>query len=129
MVPMIEDNPLTIHVFSTPSGVVVEMIGTADINALSAMRSALLQAARNTRTETNQQTLIVDMRRVDYVDSAGLSALVAVAKALTPHSESLHILVSEGGQPDRALRLVRFDTIMSVIHEPPVPNAGGKLHS
>jgi anti-anti-sigma factor len=118
MTVILEKDPLTINSMTTPDGIVVELTGTADLNMMSAMRSVLLGAAEETLSGPDKKALTVDLRQVDYIDSAGLSVLVAVAKALTPASGALRVFVSGGGQPDRALHLVRFDMIMSITRKP-----------
>ncbi len=110
----LEIAPLTVSTLTTPAGVAVELAGTVDLNTVAVMRGALMGAAEEALSGSGRRALTVDMRRVDYIDSAGLSALVAAAKALTPASGALHVLVSGGGQPDRALHLVRFDAIMGI---------------
>ncbi len=106
---------MTARTLTTPAGLSVELTGQADLNALPLMQSALLSAAEATLAAPGRSGLTVDLCRVSYIDSAGLSALVAAAKALTPGARELRVLVTSGGQPDRALRLVRFDAIMAVI--------------
>ena len=91
------------------------MVGIADLHAVPVLRDALMGAAEGTLSATPCRGLTVDLSRVDYIDSAGLSLLVAAAKALAPASGELRVRVAAGGQPDRALRLVRFDAIMTVI--------------
>jgi anti-anti-sigma factor len=107
--------PPTARTFTTPDGVTVELAGQADLNALSILHSAVVGAAEETLAVPGHKDLTVDLRQVDYIDSAGLSVLVAAAKALTPASGHIRVLVADGGQPDRALRLVRFDAIMAIV--------------
>jgi hypothetical protein len=57
------------------------------------------------------------MRNVAFIDSAGLALLVEVRKR---YSENCHLalIVEAGSQPERVLRLGRFDTFLQVCHSP-----------
>ena len=67
--------------------------------------------------ETRDAAVIVDLSRVDFIDSAGLALLVEARKRLAPDGRSLHILLTAGRQPERVLKLGRFDTIMNLAYD------------
>lgn len=59
-----------------------------------------------------RKPVMLDMRRVDFMDSSGLGAMIAVRKALP---EALPLIL-EGLTPnvDRVFRLTRMDTIFDI---------------
>lgn len=65
-----------------------------------------------------RKPVILDMRRVDFMDSSGLGAMIAVRKAL-PDAFTLTL---EGLTPnvERVFRLTRMDSIFDI---PPTPRA------
>ena len=65
---------------------------------------------------SEKSSVIVDLSRVDFIDSAGLALLVEARKKLSPEGRSLSILLTQGRQPERVLKLGRFDTIMTLAY-------------
>ena len=64
----------------------------------------------------------LDMRRVDFMDSSGLGAVIAIYKAMPPGS-SLD-LVGVTPNVERVFRLTRMDTILTIhLAPPPAPGA------
>ncbi len=57
-------------------------------------------------------TVVLDLRRVDFIDSSGLGAIVATMKHLAPD----RALVLAGLTPtvEKVFRLTRMDTVFSV---------------
>ena len=60
--------------------------------------------------------VIVDLSHVDFIDSAGLALLVEARKKLSPEGRSLSVLLTPSRQPERVLKLGRFDTIMTLAY-------------
>ena len=64
----------------------------------------------------------LDLRPVDFMDSSGLGAVIAIYKAMPPGS-SLD-LVGVTPNVERVFRLTRMDTILTIhLAPPPVPGA------
>lgn len=61
--------------------------------------------------------VLIDMRRVDFMDSSGLGAMIAVHKAM-PHGIGLTL---DGLTPnvDRVFRLTRMDSVFAIRNSPP----------
>ena len=93
-------------------GTVIEAVGEVDLTTAPQLREALLGAVG----ETEKPPVIVDLSKVDFIDSAGLALLVEARKRLSPDGRTLSILLAPGRQPERVLKLGRFDTIMTLAH-------------
>ena len=66
-------------------GVVIAAVtGGVDIFTVALLRECLFELADSGRT------LIVDLNRVTFIDSAGLGALIGAARRAAAHSGSLH---------------------------------------
>ncbi len=93
-------------------GPLLDVSGELDLTTVAMLRDPLLSHATN-GTGPN---LIVDLSRVEFIDSAGLALLVEARKRLAADARSLALVLSPGRQPERVLRLVRFDTIMKLVY-------------
>lgn len=65
-------------------------------------------------------TVMLDLGRVDFMDSSGLGALIAVLKSM----QGKRPLVLTGLQPNvqRVLKLTHMDSVFTI--QPPLPGAG-----
>ena len=95
-----------------PAGTVIEAVGEVDLTTAPQLREALLGAVGH----TGKSGVIVDLSKVDFIDSAGLALLVEARKRLSPEGRTLSVLLTPGRQPERVLKLGRFDTIMTLAH-------------
>jgi anti-sigma B factor antagonist len=75
---------LTITVRRERGVVIAAVTGDIDISTVARLRERLFELA------DNGQTLIVDLNRVTFIDSAGLGALVGAARRADAHGGSLH---------------------------------------
>ena len=57
--------------------------------------------------------MALDMRETPFIDSAGLALIVQMKKHLAPDCV-LSLVIERGSQPDRVLRLGRFDSFLPV---------------
>ena len=94
------------------AGTVIEAIGEVDLTTAPQLREALLGAVG----ASAKSSVVVDLSKVDFIDSAGLALLVEARKRLSPEGRTLSILLTPGRQPERVLKLGRFDTIMTLAH-------------
>ena len=84
-------------------GVVIAAVtGEIDISTVAQLRERLYELA------DNGGTLIVDLNRVTFIDSAGLGALVGTAQRVAEHGGSLHAVCSQP-QPRRLLWMTGVD--------------------
>ena len=93
-------------------GIVIEAVGEVDLTTAPHLREALLAAVNG----PDKVPVIVDLSHVDFIDSAGLALLVEARKRLSPEGRTLSVLLTQGRQPERVLRLGRFDTIMTLAY-------------
>jgi anti-anti-sigma factor len=103
---------LSVEEKSTDRGAVIEVIGEVDLTTVSLLREPLLSRV----SKNPASNVIVDLTRVDFIDSAGLALLVEARKRLATDGRSLYLIIAPGRQPERVLRLVRFDTIMKLVY-------------
>jgi anti-sigma B factor antagonist len=84
-------------------GVVVAAVaGEIDISSVARLRERLYELA------DNGGTLIVDLNRVTFIDSAGLGALVGTARRAAENGGSLYAVCAQP-QPRRLLWLTGVD--------------------
>lgn len=96
------------------------IVNEADAELVVTIQDARIDAAIATRFKDRLREIVLrgrkpvrlDMRRVDFMDSSGLGAMIAVRKALP---ESLP-LVLEGLTPnvERVFRLTRMDSVFDI---------------
>jgi anti-anti-sigma factor len=101
---------LTISTSSTEKGPVVSAVGEVDLTTVGTLRDPVISAV----TSTDTPAVVVDLTKVDFIDSAGLALLVEARKLMAPDSRTLYVLLTKGRQPERVLKLGRFDTIMQL---------------
>lgn len=84
-------------------GVVIAAVtGDIDVSTVSGLRETLFELA------DTGQTLIVDLNKVTFIDSAGLGALVGAYRQAAARGGGLHAVCS-GPQPRRLLWLTGVD--------------------
>ena len=104
---------LTVNQRQDSKGAIVEAVGEVDLTTAPQLRESLMTAVNG----SEKSPVIVDLSRVDFIDSAGLALLVEARKKLSPEGRSLSILLTQGRQPERVLKLGRFDTIMTLAYQ------------
>jgi len=84
-------------------GVVIAAVtGEIDISTVAQLRERLYELA------DNGGTLIVDLNRVEFIDSTGLGALVGTARRIAEHGGSLYAVCAQP-QPRRLLWVTGVD--------------------
>ena len=78
------DDALAITVRSERGVVIAAVAGDIDISTVARLRERLFELA------DSGGTLIVDLNRVTFIDSAGLGALVSTARRAAEHGGSLY---------------------------------------
>ncbi len=76
--------PLTITVRSERGVVIAAVSGEIDLSTVAPLRERLFELA------DSGGTLIIDLNRVTFIDSAGLGALVGTARRAAEHGGSVH---------------------------------------
>jgi anti-sigma B factor antagonist len=96
----------------TDRGLVLEVAGELDLTSVGRLADPILvHISRNEPTQ-----LILDLTRVDFIDSAGLALFVDARNRLSSNERQLYLILASARQPERVLKLVRFDTIMKLVY-------------
>ena len=121
-----DDDTLTIRTYADESSgmPIVAATGDVDLCTTPTLRDAL-EAVFTEASAASSGVVALDMREVGFIDSAGLALLVEIRKRFYEKSK-LALLVQKGSQPERVLRLGRFDTFLKVGYQPEdVSGSGG----
>jgi len=97
---------------STEKGPIITAGGELDLTTVGQLRELLLTHAGREQSSR----VILDLSRVEFIDSAGLALLVEARKRMSVDDRTLYLVINQGKQPERVLRLVRFDTIMKLVY-------------
>lgn len=91
--------------------------GSLDIATSPSMRAALMEAA-----EHEGHQIVVDLSRLEFLDSTGLGALIGAQKRASEKNGSLRIVAMEG----QILRLLRITSLLDVLSVYPTIDAALK---
>jgi anti-sigma B factor antagonist len=69
---------------------IVALDGEVDVYTAPALRERLIEAS-----ESGCETVVVDMRDVDFIDSSGLGVLVSALKRVREHDGQLRIVTAK----------------------------------
>ena len=104
--PSVNIDDLNIHVqTSGDETVIFDLQGSLDIATSPTVRAALLDAA-----ERGQHRIIVDLSRLDFLDSTGLGALLGSQRRAKENSGEVRLVAREG----QILRLLRITGLLGV---------------
>lgn len=78
---------------------IVRLAGSLDMYSFTRLETQL-----NALFDEGQYCLVLDCRRLDYVGSAGLGALVSLAKRAREHKGDVRLL----GVPDRIYKIIEL---------------------
>jgi anti-sigma B factor antagonist len=98
---------LDLQVSTTAGSTVVEVAGEVDMASAPELRDCLHQTIGAGRRQ-----LVVDLRRVSFIDSVGLGVLLGAQRRLRGpgHDGGIHLVVA-GGLVLRVLRLTGLDRV------------------
>ena len=97
---------LNIHVQTTGEDTLIfDLQGSLDIATSPTVRAALLDAA-----ERGQHRIVVDLSRLDFIDSTGLGALLGSQRRSKENNGEVRLVAREG----QILRLLRITGLLSV---------------
>lgn len=104
------DDKLTTKLLYLRGVPVVQVHGEIDLYTVEAF-----DAAVRSGVEQAENALVVDLRDITYIDSAGLSTLIAAYKALAARRAVLYI-AADKGRPGvrRVLEITRLDTLIPI---------------
>jgi len=109
--------PLKAVVRRTFSRTVIEVSGDLDFSTVSTFTEHYALAKSTLSKISDPQTLVLDLRNLNFIDSSGLFLLVGIHQevATTPHV--LSVVVREHSQPQRVIALDRYDKMLNVTSE------------
>jgi anti-anti-sigma factor len=108
------DDDLVVDTYAHDGVPFVAARGDVDLSTAPTLRTAL---ERNCEERRERGPLGVDIRDVGFIDSAGLALLVEVRKRFLDTCQ-LALVITPGSQPERVLKLGRFDTFLTVCYSP-----------
>ncbi len=79
-----ESAPFALSVRATHGAVVVELAGDFDLSGVEPFRSCIDELITSSK-----DTVLVDLRDVSFIDSTGISALLAARRLLADHDREL----------------------------------------
>ena len=97
---------LSIHVRVHGGMSVFELTGSLDIATSPTVRASLIEAS-----ERGDHKLIVDLTKVDFLDSTGLGALIGAQRRAKEFDGDVRLVVKEG----QILRLLRITGLLKVL--------------
>lgn len=83
---------LTVETAQLKGAVVLEAQGDLDAHTMRALRQALEQVLEG----TNEDSVVVDLNAVDFMDSTGLALMLNAARRLTRRRRGFAIVCQEG---------------------------------
>jgi anti-anti-sigma factor len=92
---------------------IVQASGEIDINACETLRHVLLDALA-----LHPARIVVDMAEVTFIDSSGISVLVAAHKRGELTGTAV-VLQSPGRQVVRVLEITGLDSVLTLLRDPP----------
>jgi anti-sigma B factor antagonist len=98
-------------------GIHVELTGELDISSSAGVESRLIEVEQR-----DPARLILDLRRVNFIDSTGLSMIINADGRARKAGRRLTIVSGEG-VPRRILRTVGLEDRLDVLNELPEPGA------
>lgn len=97
---------LNIHLRSSDDETqIFELQGSLDIATSPTVRAALLDSAQR-----GQHRIVVDLSRLDFIDSTGLGALIGSQRRAKENRGEVRLVVREG----QILRLLRITGLLAV---------------
>lgn len=101
---------MAITMSQTPEEVSVNVTGDLDLTTVGAFQANIKQAFEL----REGRKLVVDLRKTDYIDSAGLEQLLVANRKLFADSDRLLVRVIQGHQPQTVLAVTGFGAVMDV---------------
>lgn len=98
--------------YTSGSVEVVEAIGEIDVLDIDEFKQSVKSAADTVND------LVIDLRRVNFIDSAGLEVLISIYIKRSKQTRPFAILVRKGSQPDEVLHIVYFHTLAKITSDP-----------
>ena len=92
---------------------VVHAVGDIDLSTTPMLRTRMEEQTNSVPKDGVLRYVVLDMREVPFIDSAGLALLVEIRKRFHMACR-LAVLIAASTQPERVLRLGRFDSFLII---------------
>ena len=99
-------------------GIEVETRGDLDLTTVQRLDRLLTQSIEEIKGSPAAEHLILDLRKLVFIDSAGLALLIKVSKELSGINRTLQVVVARSSQPERILKIGHFDKILELTYSP-----------
>ena len=109
-----EDIGLTATKQKRKSTLVLELDGDLDVYTAPQLRGELGKAL----ADGGDMPVVLDLRNIGFIDSAGLAALLWAKSARRESRFDFGVVVAPGSQPEQVFRLAGLDSMVSVFQEP-----------
>jgi len=96
---------------------VVPWRGPLDCDTVARFEERVAHQLRETE-EPVEEPVLLDLRRVDYIDSAGLRFLLTLRERLSSGCRTIILVVARESRVERTLRLVGFDRLFDLVSRP-----------
>jgi stage II sporulation protein AA (anti-sigma F factor antagonist) len=100
----------TLRVERRDGGVVLDLSGEIDLANVDVLREQI-----NAEVENTSWALVLDVTRLDYLDSAGVRLMFELSSKLAEHRQELIVVAPPGSTPRDVLDLVSLDRAARVI--------------
>ena len=114
-----EDLPLRVRTYGRAGRAFVEAAGDVDLDTAGRLRDALTGACEAVSAADTPagRTVVVDLRGVEFMDSAGMALLVRVSTEFLGRC-TVALIVAENSQPAYVVGLCGLDRFVPVGHSP-----------
>ena len=93
-----------VQITHVPAAIVAHVVGEVDMSNAEELGAAVIRA-----TPTNAQGVILDMSRVDYLDSAGIYVIHGMRASLQARGQTLVLVIPADSPVHDSLRLSGAD--------------------
>ena len=105
----LDDSSLKTNRRRESTAVVVEVDGDLDIDNAAQLRGEIGRAL----SSGGDVPLVLDLRKVTFLDSSGLAALLWARSARRESQFEMRVVVAAGSQPERIFKLAGFESMMT----------------
>jgi len=99
------------------NGIVIQVQGDLDLLTVIKLDDKLEDTIDELRKLPDDKKLTLDLKQLDFIDSAGLALLIRVSRELAVIDRVLRVVVGKGCQPDRVLKIGQFNRILDLVSE------------
>jgi len=99
------------------TGIVIQVHGDLDLLTVDKLDDKLEDAVGELNKLPDEMILSINLKQLDFIDSAGLALLIRVSRELASVNRVLRVVVGKGCQPDRVLKIGQFNRILDLVSE------------